>query len=89
MVVQVFARLDDSDRDDVAFALASSLTADKLASLSEDLRMILVRELVHGVVTDDEEGQIAHLGQASDPAWGRRLPGTTACGSCRWRRADR
>lgn len=70
VVVQVFARLDDSDRDDVAFALASSLTADKLASLSEDLRMILVRELVHGVVTDDEEGQIARIWDSFGPGLG-------------------
>ena len=70
LALAVFSRLDNSDRDDVAFALTGSLSVERLASLSEELRMVLVRDMVFGVVTDAEEGQIARIWQSFGPGLG-------------------
>ena len=64
LAMQVMRALDNSDRDDVAVALTSALSMTRLGSLSEDLRMTLVREMVGGWVTDEDEAQIAKVWQS-------------------------
>ncbi len=81
MVTQVFASLDNVDRDDVAFALTSSLSSARLGSLSETLRLILVREMVHGVVTDEEEGHVAAIWGS----FGATLPAVAARNQALWK----
>jgi hypothetical protein len=60
LTTRVLKELSNGDRDDVSYEIVTAL-GPGLWSLDEALRMTLVRELLGGVVTDDEEGAVADV----------------------------
>lgn len=60
LVNQVLNELSESDRDDVSFEIVRA-PLNRLGNIPESLRIRFINEMVHGVVTDEEEGAIADL----------------------------
>lgn len=60
LTAQVLKELSSSDRDDVSYEIVVAL-GGRLSTVDEGLRMTFVRELVGGIVTDDEEGAAANV----------------------------
>lgn len=56
----VFAKLGDTDCDDVALELTTAM-AGKLTNIPEQLRLTLIKHMVSGIVTDAEEIAIDNL----------------------------
>ncbi len=83
LVLQVLDQLSSGDRDDVALALIGALPDDRLATVSTEVRIRCVRELVGGFVGDDEEGQISRIWLS----FGDQLPAVAAAESRLWSRS--
>lgn len=66
LTTQVLKELSNGDRDDVSYEIVVALGAQR-STVDEGLRMTFVRELVGGVVTDDEEGAVANVWISFEP----------------------
>lgn len=88
----VLDKVHDTDTDDVSFEITKALVG-KLSSLSRAFRLRLIKHMVHGVVTDDEEGQIAELWKSFGPpttdpgADFGQLPAVVASDAPLWRKS--
>ncbi|HKG62314.1 MAG TPA: DUF4157 domain-containing protein [Pyrinomonadaceae bacterium] len=77
----VLNELPDSDRDDVAYEMSSYATRGKLAEIPDSFRIRMVQELVDGVVTDNEEGEVARIWDS----FGDRLPEVAVANKQAWK----
>jgi hypothetical protein len=82
LTVQVINELSDSATDDLCEAIVDAM-GSRLSDVDEWLRMIFVRELLDGVVTDDQEGAVAKVWISFEPD----LPKAAERNRDRWRKS--